>query len=163
TIGGTTAAARNVISGNHSHGVLINASPGSNVVAGNFIGADATGSPAPGIPNGDHGIEIDNSAGNTISANLIASNSSRGIELDDPQTEHNQILGNNVVFNGGDGILSCSCGSGGNTFQGNIIGTDPTGTLNQGNDGNGLVVGTPNNLIGGSTAGAANIIAFNAG
>ena len=44
TVGGTTAAARNVISGNLHEGVLIGfAGTANNVVEGNFIGTDATG------------------------------------------------------------------------------------------------------------------------
>src|SRR5262249_46451595 len=46
TIGGTTAAARNVISGNNE-GVYINSGGNSgNVIQGNFIGTDATGAAA---------------------------------------------------------------------------------------------------------------------
>ena len=43
TIGGTTALARNIISGNTAWGVGILRSATDNVVAGNFIGADVTG------------------------------------------------------------------------------------------------------------------------
>ena len=44
TIGGTTAAARNLISGNLHEGVLIGfAGTANNVVEGNFIGTDITG------------------------------------------------------------------------------------------------------------------------
>ena len=44
TVGGTTAAARNLISGNLNEGVLIGfAGTANNVVEGNFIGTDATG------------------------------------------------------------------------------------------------------------------------
>ena len=43
-VGGTTAAARNVISGNFNEGVLIGfAGTANNVVEGNFIGTDVTG------------------------------------------------------------------------------------------------------------------------
>ena len=44
TVGGTTAAARNIISGNADDGIEIEGSGTSgNVVEGNFIGTDATG------------------------------------------------------------------------------------------------------------------------
>src|SRR5262249_7878914 len=44
TVGGTTAAARNVLSGNASAGVAIaDAGTTGNVVAGNFIGTDVSG------------------------------------------------------------------------------------------------------------------------
>ena len=50
-------------------------------------------------------------------------------------------------------------------MQGNLIGTDPTGTLSLGNSGPGVGVGegSSNNTIGGTTAGAGNVIAFNEG
>ena len=46
TIGGTTAAARNVISGNQVGVYLV--SDSGNVVEGNFIGTDTTGTVAIG-------------------------------------------------------------------------------------------------------------------
>ena len=43
-VGGATAAARNVISGNNSHGVMIdNLATDGNKVRGNYIGTDKTG------------------------------------------------------------------------------------------------------------------------
>ena len=53
TIGGTTAGARNVISGNASVGVYIHSSSASmgsgNLVAGNYIGTDKGGATALGL------------------------------------------------------------------------------------------------------------------
>src|SRR5205085_5156617 len=52
TIGGTTAADRNVISGNVFNGVRVFATPGTvagNVIQGNYIGTSAAGTAA--IPN----------------------------------------------------------------------------------------------------------------
>jgi hypothetical protein len=58
TIGGTTIAARNVISGNAHIGVSIHDSgSNSNLVLGNFIGTNAAGT--AGVGNGWYGIEID--------------------------------------------------------------------------------------------------------
>src|SRR5206468_3694860 len=82
TIGGSTAAARNVISGNST---AIQISGNNNVVQGNFVGVDVTGS----VPVGNNvGIEISGSgtAGTTIGGttagarNIIAANGT-GIQL----------------------------------------------------------------------------------
>jgi hypothetical protein len=61
TIGGTTPGARNVISGNTSHGIYLTVDdpsepppPGNIVIAGNYIGTDASGTLALG--NGRDGI-----------------------------------------------------------------------------------------------------------
>src|SRR5438128_863891 len=50
TIGGTTAADRNVISGNTAYGVEISGGASNNIVLGNYVGVDASGSSA--IANG---------------------------------------------------------------------------------------------------------------
>ena len=52
--------------------------------------------------------------------------------------------------------------SSGNTVQGNLIGTDITGTANLGNGAVGIDIGaSDNNIIGGSTPGARNLISGN--
>ena len=53
---------RNVISGNSQDGVLI--TKNQNMVEGNFIGADSTGTLA--VPNDGNGIEVNSSSSNTI-------------------------------------------------------------------------------------------------
>src|SRR5437660_1688836 len=60
-IGGTTAAARNIVSGNTVLGIdILNAGATNNVVQGNYVGTDVTGSTALGNGNGvnGHGIEV---------------------------------------------------------------------------------------------------------
>ncbi len=47
-------------------------------------------------------------------------------------------------------------------MHGNLIGTQRNGTSPLGNDGEGVYVDTPDNTIGGTGQGAANVIAFNA-
>ena len=53
-------------------------------------------------------------------------------------------------------------GSGGNTIEGNFVGTDPSGTLARPNGEFGIFVdGPPNNLIGGTTTAARNLVSGN--
>ena len=49
----------------------------------------------------------------------------------------------------------------GNTVQGNLIGTDAAGTVGLG-DGFGVRLNTPDNLVGGASAAARNVISGNA-
>lgn len=143
-IGGTTIAARNVISGNLS-GIAINTSsqiPGSatdNLVEGNLIGTDITG--LLGLGNVGVGVRIGNASFNTIGGTEPAAR-------------------NIISDNGTDGVY---LGGSDNLLQGNYIGTDVTGTAPLGNAANGVRVGGTANTVGGTTAGAANLIAFNGG
>ena len=141
TIGGTTAADRNVISGNDD-GVTLDTGATGNIVIGNYIGTDATGSIAVGnTVNGGVWIKSgtsNNTIGGTVAGarNVISGNAVNGIYLE---------------FTSG------------NTIVGNYIGTDATGILDLGNTVHGvrLESGSNNNTIGGTTAGARNVIAGN--
>ena len=101
-IGGTTVAARNVISMN-VEGIEINSD--DNIVQGNYIGTDITGLLDRG--NGD-GIEINSSTGNLIggtatdAGNLIAFSSSDGVDVS--SGTGNTLLGNVIHSNTGQGI-----------------------------------------------------------
>jgi hypothetical protein len=139
TVGGATPKSRNVISAN-SYGIEIHST--GNVIQGNFIGTDVTGSVDLGSSN--DGVLLDGS-GNMIGGtapgtrNIISGNDRWGIDVVGP----------------------------GNLVQGNFIGTDVTGTLPLGNGtpGNpaaGIVLDSMLNTIGGTAAGQGNIIAFNA-
>jgi titin len=153
TIGGTTVGSRNVISGNTGAGGagFINAAidienvgavlaGGSyNLVEGNYIGTDITGTTSLG---GQTGIIIAG-AYNTIGGTTAAA--------------RNVISGNNgfgIQSNGG------FTGSFGNVIQGNYIGTDPSGTTVVRNLGYGVALtwGTHDNTIGGTLPGAGNVI-----
>jgi hypothetical protein len=59
------------------------------------------------------------------------------------------------------GIFNNSGGT--NVFEGNFIGTDATGTLDRGNEGNGITCETPGNRIGGANPAARNVISGNNG
>lgn len=141
-VGGTVAAARNVISGNVADGILIIESGGlpsdGNVVQGNYIGLEANGSLDLG--NGDHGILIGGAPGN-----IVGSTTSGG---------RNVISGNGSGITGGHGIEITSSGGPGNTVLGNYIGTDAAGSSAVGNGGNGLLISAANSCIGGSIVSA---------
>jgi hypothetical protein len=140
-IGGTSAAARNVISGNSSYGINVgNAGTGGNLIEGNYVGLDANGVSA--IPNNDGVFFSDSATNNTLggtapgAANFVSGNSYRG-----------------VFFDG--------AGTSGNFVEGNYIGTDNTGTNGVGNYYNvEFQNGASGNFIGSVNAGAGNVIAF---
>jgi hypothetical protein len=114
TIGGTTTAARNIISGNGQHGISLgggSAVAQNNMVQGNFIGTDVTGTQLLG--NGGDGVfatsATNNTIGGTISsagtppANLIAGNAGSGVGAAAGVTGLS-IKGNSIHSNGGLGI-----------------------------------------------------------
>jgi hypothetical protein len=186
-IGGTTGAARNVISS-------VDITGNSNVVQGNFIGTSATGTAA--LPGG--GVSIFNSSstnnliGGTVAGagNLISGNQNSGITTTGtgttiqgnligtdvtgtnriPNSSGVQAFGTNMLIGGltpgARNVISGNQGDGayirgaGSKIQGNYIGTDITGTLPLGNNGNGVVAGE-NALIGGNVPEARNIISAN--
>ena len=77
TIGGSTASARNVISGHWNPGVRLMGAGPNNVIEGNYIGLDVTGSFA--IGNG-MGVQLDEaSSGNYVLDNVISGNWQAGV------------------------------------------------------------------------------------
>ncbi len=137
TIGGSTSAV-NVISGNSYAGVVLTNSASGNLVAGNYVGSDVFGLKAVG--NSSFGVLVYNGAsGNTISDNLISGNGGSGVEITGNGTNANVLLGNFIGTNvSGANPLA-------NQYYG--VGVDSTAS---------------DNTIGGTTVGAANVIAFNA-
>src|SRR5262249_55508447 len=134
-IGGTDVGAGNLISGNTGDGIQLYA---TSVVQGNRIGTDITGSRA--LPNGGNGVlvlDADNTIGAPVpgAGNLISGNMKAGIEI-------NSNYSNIVV-------------------QGNFVGTDATGTLALGNAVGVEIAHGLNNLIGGTTGEARNVISGN--
>ena len=106
TIGGTSAAARNVIAGNTSENLQIGSSAGATVVQGNYFGTTASGTAGP--TNGGDNIVV-TSAGNQIggtaanAGNVIAGAAGHGLKISGDVTG-NAVLGNSVFGNGGIGI-----------------------------------------------------------
>jgi CSLREA domain-containing protein len=139
-VGGTTPAARNVISGNRRDGIqmLHGGSPVVDaVVEGNFIGTDVSGTLALG--NGA-GVRADRATGLRIGGatpaarNVISANLAEGV------------------------FITLSAGI---DVQGNFIGVGADGTAPLGNGANGVHVSASNVTVGGTQPGAGNIIAFN--
>ena len=151
-IGGTTAAARNVISGNTSGIVdesFLIGSASNNTISGNYIGVDVTGAAAlgnsqVGISTSSRGAVIGGSAPGA--GNVIAASGTMA----------------NVVIQSRDVVV-----------QGNWIGTGvsgvaaPTGFVPSAFRVSGIYVAgntaVTGSQIGGTAAGAGNVIAFNTG
>jgi parallel beta-helix repeat protein len=104
-IGGAAAGARNVISGNTGDGIHL-ADAVNSVIAGNYIGLDATGDVDLG--NTQVGVRLaggsyNNQIGTLDAGNVISGNNAHGVVLE--------------------------ADSDGNTVRSNLIGTDATGLL----------------------------------
>ncbi|SIN77733.1 Right handed beta helix region [Singulisphaera sp. GP187] len=134
TIGGTAAHAGNLISGNGGVGIQIHSRKASgNVVQGNLIGTDVTGTLPVGNAHG--GVFLNNARGNTVGGTT--------------QGARNVISGNPLV-----GVQLAGRTATGNVVQGNLIGTDIQGAPHLGNTIGLFLGGTTGNTIGGS--GSAN-------
>ena len=141
-IGGTFVGARNVVSG-YAIGILVTGS--RNRIEGNFIGTDGTGTTA--IGNSAYGIQVQAGADNVIGGTAVGAG--------------------NVISGNGYGVFlpaSWNPMTGVNRVQGNLIGTDATGSLPLGNL-EGVFMwgdsGMPTQVIGGTEPGAGNVISGN--
>jgi hypothetical protein len=140
----------NLISGNDKDGMWISNQAGSfNIIAGNFVGTDLTGTSI--IPNGMAGVTISGDS------NRIGTN---GDGVSDA------LEGNVISGNGTTGLFVSSEN---NWIAGNFIGTDPTGMIALGNtfdgirfnhDGDNNIIGT--NGDGMFDAAERNIVSGNA-
>jgi CSLREA domain-containing protein len=138
TVGGDTAGKRNIISGNRNDGIFISTPSEKNIIQGNFIGTDISGTAA--LANQENGIQVagnDNAIGGKLgkTGNVISANKLDGVTID--------------------GV--------GNAVQGNLIGVNAAGTAALGNQGSGVIVNANLSLIGGTDAGNGNIISANIG
>jgi hypothetical protein len=144
-IGGTSPGARNVISGNAQDGIHIyGAAATGNRIEGNFIGVDVTG--ANDLGNTTRGVNLSDAReiqiGGTApgAGNVVSGNNQAGVSLYGPGTAYCVV-------------------------EGNLIGTDATGTAAVGNSTNSVMIwnGSNRNFIGGTTAGSGNVIAASLG
>ncbi|MGF1492721.1 MAG: Ig-like domain-containing protein [Microcoleaceae cyanobacterium] len=141
TIGGSGADEGNLISGNTQEGIAIEGSS-QNTILGNRIGTDITGSSS--LTNGENGILISSGGNNIIGGsgagegNLISGNARNGISIE--TSDQNTVLGNQ-------------------------IGTNLAGDTALPNGGVGVTVNfdSTDNIVGGGSPGAGNLISGNGG
>src|SRR5262249_37063792 len=118
TVGGTTAGAGNLISGNGTGGVAVRFGSSDNLIVGNYIGTDKGGAAA--IPNrGAAGLTLGGPR-NTAQDNVISGNARDGVLITAPD----------------------------NTVKGGFIGTNAAGTRAVPNQVGVHVAGGANNVIG---------------
>lgn len=106
TIGGTSPATRNVISGNQD-GIMFGGGGRNNTVLGNYVGTKKDGnSPLSNSFAGVAVFDFGNTVGGSTSAaaNTIAFNGFAGVQVQDDSAPGNSILGNSIFSNGGLGI-----------------------------------------------------------
>ena len=125
-------------------GIHVQAPGGSNIIQGNFVGTDPTGTLSRGNgqgSTGSGGVWLDGSSGNWVGGLY--------------PTNRNLISGN-----GGSGVFLQNCNS--NTIQGNLIGTSLSGATALANSTNGIsLYNASGNQIGGVSAAARNVISGN--
>jgi hypothetical protein len=140
-IGGTTAAARNLISGNSTDGILMSphdlAAANRNVIQGNYIGLNAGGNSA--IANGSAGVQLQNNEGAVVGGdtagarNVISGNANSGI-LVSGDLGGMEIAGNYI------GTAASGESAVGNVF----FGIQANGPLAQANINNNVISGNGN-------------------
>jgi hypothetical protein len=142
-VGGATPEARNIISGNGKAGIrVLGASAVNNSLVGNWIGLSAEGN-AP-LGNQENGVVVD---------------SANATHVGLPQFGPVNVISGNL----GDGVVLRGSSFAPGTVAGNLIGTDPTGTVALGNQGAGVVVDGTSASVGIPLAGADNVISGNLG
>ena len=121
-----------------ANGIQSFSNSGGGIIEGNFIGTDVDGAAALGNRVGVSIATPNNTIGGTApgARNVISGNDTRGVEFGDS-------------------------GATGNQVQGNLIGTDVTGAAALGNGAGVAIAGASNNTVGGTTAGARNVISAN--
>jgi parallel beta-helix repeat protein len=143
TVGGLSAADRNLISGNRL-GVFIRGSSPANVVAGNYIGTDAAGNAMADSQKQTQGVVVLNSSFNTIGGtttsarNVISGQLETGVRITRLDLDEN-----------GDGIVDERRADARlNVVNANYIGTNAAGNAAVGNWQGVFVYGAADNLIG---------------
>jgi hypothetical protein len=129
---------------------------GMDTIQGDYLGVNAAGTAA--LANGGNGVNVAGASGNTI-----------GGLTPTPGTGAGNVISGNAGFGIDIGSLSGTPATGGNVVEGNLIGTDASGTVAIGNfsttHNNGqaaiFIDDSSGNTIGGTTAQARNVISGN--
>lgn len=142
-IGGNTPEARNIISGNDAQIKIIRPGTQLNRIQGNYIGTTV---------DGEKGIEKDGQF--TKDGIFILEGANSNLVGGDGPGE-----GNLICSTKGGGAVRIE-GSDGNVIQGNLMGSNKTGTVVISSCGTGVRImdKAKDNLVGGTTAGAGNLI-----
>ncbi len=134
---------RGIVASGYVDNYYINFGGSNSIAEGNRLGTNVAGTAV--MPNNGYGVVA--GFGNTLIGGTT-------------------VAARNIISTGvgGDGVFISSFGSGGtNRVQGNFIGTDVTGTIALGNRGFGIQTAGENILVGGTTAGASNIVSGTTG
>jgi hypothetical protein len=152
TIGGASAALRNVVSGNGGEGIRIDGAVSTgNVIRGNYVGLGASG--ASDVGNSASGIYLRRAGANSVIGNVISGNDGFSAVA---------ICGGPTICGGGEDTGPVGDADG-NVVQGNRIGTSADGLTAIPNAGYGVSVdGASNTIVGGIGAGQGNVIYNNA-
>ena len=162
TIGGTSAAARNVIAGNTLGGITIQTSNNTRVY-GNYVGVSATGV-AP-LGNGKVGIAVKDATATLIGAlppsttsHAAAAAGGCGSLTPSPSS----TPGNLISSNDSVGISISGKAARGTRISANYVGTDLTGLRGLGNGSDGIFVeDAPDTWIGAGAPGSGNLVSDN--
>ena len=123
TIGGTTPAARNLISGNDPYGIVLGTGATGTLVQGNYIGTDVSGQ----VPLANtYGVIATQATGSTIGG---VPDGARNV------ISGNRLTGINIGF-----LVNGVLGGTGTTIENNYIGTNAAGTAALGNQQDGVFV-----------------------
>jgi hypothetical protein len=195
TVGGPEEWMRNIVSDNYYAGVgLMSEGTSRNLVIGNYLGTDITGTKALG--NRGNGVTMELAASsNIVRGNLSSGNSDVGVCISDQGSNYNVVVGNllgtdasgtraipnqggvragyggasfnriggfgpgegNLISGNRMGVGVTGSGAVGNLVLGNRIGTDGSGNEALGNSGEGLVVSAGETVVEG------NVVAGNGG
>jgi hypothetical protein len=112
----------------------------SNTVKGNMIGTTVDGT------------NVHPDGGNLTGVNITGDSNTIG---------GSNIADRNIISGSTSGGVLIDSLAGGNMIHGNYIGTDVSGALDKGNGGNGVFISGDGNFVGGTIAGAGNVISGN--